>query len=63
MTAVWDVLMGVSFTPMGLILLGIIFRERLARRLIRWRYRIWGEPDRDGWQARANFGREPRHES
>jgi hypothetical protein len=52
--------MAVAFVPTALILLGITWRERVNRRLVRWRYRIRGEPDRDGWQARANFGREER---
>ena len=57
MTATWDILMAVAFTPAALILLGLSYQERLARALVRWRYRVLSEPEETGWQAKANFGR------
>jgi len=55
---IWHVLMTVALLPAALILLGLSYQERLARILVRWRYRIPGEPDGDGWQAKASFRRE-----
>jgi hypothetical protein len=55
---IWHVLMAVAFVPTVLVLLGLGYKERLLRVAVRWRYRILSEPDRDGWQAKANFSRE-----
>jgi len=34
--------------------------EKIARRVVRWRYRRLSRPGKDGWRARANFERRDR---
>lgn len=59
-TPLWWFLLGVALLPAGLIIAGLILirQEKVYRTLIRWRYKFPSAPDRDGWQARSNFGRE-----
>ena len=53
----WWLIMAVALMPTALICTAVTFPEKTLRLLTRWRYHFLGEPDADGWRAKASFER------